>query len=145
MGDSSFHHQKAGEFLKSIKAHIKNQHIEEVISSLCLNVFYLGLHVIDWYLAKKGIIEVDNHGDRSNKLRKLNSNLHDIWKSFFSISNDQRYDSLTEIDHLKRLLEDLEEITYIISLEFPDFYQLYSEIHEVIENLWEIFSSKLQN
>jgi len=135
MGNTDFHTNKAEEFIKSLYELTENCNFENVKSAICLNLFYLGLHIIDWYLAEKGYEELHNHGDRNNKLRNINPYLFDVWNSFFRTSNDQRYNELTEDSHIQTLLEDLEEIVEAIKSEFPNFtlYEYVKTIIRIIE------------
>ena len=125
MGSKSFHENKIREILSALQKSTGN------LFPLCVGLFYLGVHLVDFHLAENGYENITNHGDRKNKLRKLDGNLFLAWDSLFSISNDQRYREITSEEHLVRLKEDVLEILSIVSIS-EEFKQ---EIENVVVNL----------
>lgn len=125
MGNKKFHKEKIVEIINALHLSKNNLFLE------CVSLFYLGVHVIDFYLADNGYLNVQNHGDRKNKLRNLSATLFVAWNSLFSISNDQRYRELTEEIHLQRMVEDLN--TILEEIKLPT--QLKEGITEIMDNL----------
>ena len=109
MKTKEFHEEKIKEILDALKSSENN-------FLLCVGLFYLGVHLIDLYLVENGYGSVENHGERGNKLRQIDGGLFRAWKSLLSVSNDQRYESLTSKDHLVKLKEDVLEILSTISI-----------------------------
>ncbi len=125
MGDKKFHKEKIKEIINALNSSKNNLFLK------CVSLFYLGVHVIDYYLADNGYLGVQNHGDRKNKLRNLSATLFVAWNSLFSISNDQRYRELTEEIHLQRMVEDLNTILEEVNLPL----QLRESITEILSYL----------
>ncbi len=104
MESEEFHIRKIREILNAL------EYTNDDLFLKCVSLFYLGVHLIDLYLASQGFPYVKNHGDRKNLLRKVNKDLVSKWDSLFSVSNDQRYRAITSEAHLKALKEDVSEI-----------------------------------
>ena len=110
MKRKEFHREKIKEILNALERYKGDLFL------LCVSLFYLGVHLIDLHLAENEYGYVDNHGDRSNKLRRIDKTLFTVWKSLLSTSNDQRYKSITSKSHLDRLKEDVLEILSIVTI-----------------------------
>ncbi len=125
MKTKEFHKEKIKEILDALRDSKGNNFL------LCIGLFYLGVHLIDLHLLEKGCKDIENHGDRSNKLRQIDGKLFRVWKSLLSTSNDQRYESLTLKSHLVSLKEDVLEILSIITI--PD--EMKNQVMDVVNSI----------